>query len=189
MTLTREGTPLLVRLVEGLSNILASLGGLALVGMMVTVIVDVTLRNVANQQIPGALDLVTFWWMPATALLPLALAELNREHIRLELWEKRISHRWMVRIEMVMAIVSLGVFAALFYYMFGAAVESMELREASASTPELPIWPFRFVAVVAMVGMFLQTMVTLYKFMIAGDDPIDNSAAPAAESPSVSGSI
>jgi len=59
-------------LVDWATRVCMWIAAAAMLLMMVIVILDVTLKYVANQPVPGTLEMVSFYFMAACAFLPFA---------------------------------------------------------------------------------------------------------------------
>lgn len=149
--------------IDRFSLLLAILGGVATVGLMVNVVLDVLGRFFFNRPLPGTLDLTQFAWMPTLVALGLGYALFRGEHLRVNLLTAPTASRTQRIIEIVGMVFTLGTTAL--FILFGAekAVEAMNFGEKAVGTPWLEIWPYRFVIVVGMIGLFLQAFAQLLR--------------------------
>ncbi|WP_173922410.1 TRAP transporter small permease subunit [Agromyces sp. Marseille-P2726] len=167
--------------IDRFNVLLAVLGGIATVGLMLNVVLDVVGRFFYNRPLPGTLDLTQFAWMPTLVSLGLGYALLRGEHIRVNLLTAPTGPRTQRIIEIVGMVFTLGTTAM--FILFGAekAVEAMNFGEKAVGTPWLEIWPFRFVIVVGMVGLLLQAFAQLLRAITVPEfKPTDEDEAIAA---------
>ncbi|MDR5701579.1 TRAP transporter small permease subunit [Agromyces aerolatus] len=149
--------------IDRLSLLLAVLGGIATVGLMLNVVFDVLGRFFFNRPLPGTLDLTQFAWMPTLVSLGLGYALLRGEHLRVNLLTAPTRPRTQRIIEIVGMVFTLGTTAMFILFGTEKAVEAMNFGEKAVGTPWLEIWPYRFVIVVGMVGLFLQAFAQLLR--------------------------
>lgn len=171
--------------IDRFSILLAILGGVATVGLMANVVADVVGRFFFNHPLPGTLDLTQFAWMPSLVSLGLGYALLNGEHIRVNLLTAPTRERTQRVIEIVgMAFTFLTV---ILFIWFGVekAQDAMGFNEKAVGTPWLEIWPFRWVIVLGMIGLLLQSFAQVVRAITVDifrpDDDDEAAAAIEAE--------
>jgi TRAP-type mannitol/chloroaromatic compound transport system permease small subunit len=164
--------------IDRFSILLAVLGGVATVGLMLNVVVDVIGRFFFNQPLPGTLDLTQFTWMPSLVSLGLGYALLRGEHIRVSLLTGPTGSRTQRIIEIVGMVFTLGTTALLILFGTEKAAEAMDFGEKAVGTPWLEIWPYRWVIVVGMVGLVLQALAALLRAITISEfKPVDDDEA------------
>lgn len=164
--------------IDRFSVLLAVLGGVATVGLMLNVVIDVIGRFFFNQPLPGTLDLTQFTWMPSLVSLGLGYALLRGEHIRVSLLTGPTGSRTQRIIEIVGMVFTLGTTALLILFGTEKAAEAMEFGEKAVGTPWLEIWPYRWVIVVGMVGLILQALAALLRAITVSEfKPVDDDEA------------
>ena len=149
--------------IDRFSTLLAVLGGVATIGLMLNVVLDVLGRYFFNRPFPGTLDMAQFAWMPTLVSLGLGYALLRGEHIRVNLLTAPTGPRTQRIIEIVAMAFTLGTTALFIWFGAEKAAEAMEFGEKAVGTPWLLIWPFRWVIVVGMVALFLQAAALLIR--------------------------
>ena len=147
--------------VDRLSVGLAIVGGVATIAMMLNVVVDVIGRSVFSRPLAGTLELTQFAWMPILVSLGLGYALLQGEHIRVNLLTAPTKSRTQRVIEIVGMTFTLCIAALLAWYGGVKAAGAMSIGERAVGVSWLDIWPFRWVIVVGMVGLFLQASAQL----------------------------
>lgn len=133
-------------------GVLSNLGGIAVLLILVTVVVDVVVRQVAGSGILGADSMVSDWWMVAVAMLGIVAAERSGAQIVVDILGARVSPAAARRIA-VFAGTVVAVFAATVAIVsFFEALNQMRLGEYAA-VGDLPIWPARFLIPVGFGGL------------------------------------
>lgn len=134
----------------------AGIGAAALAALCLVVVINVVLRATVNGAFPAALDLVSYWWMPLVAILPLALTGIQGRHLSagiildaLEGWPARI-------VGIAVTALAAVVLAALTWYGFQSAVEKALINEHGLVARWLPIWPIRFLVALGLLVATLQ---------------------------------
>jgi TRAP-type C4-dicarboxylate transport system permease small subunit len=167
--------------IDRFSILLAVLGGVATVGLMLNVVADVIGRYFFNHPFPGTLDLTQFAWMPTLVSLGLGYALLRGEHIRVNLLTGPTGPRTQRIIEIVGMVFTLGTTALFIWFGTEKAEDAMAFGEKAVGTPWLQIWPYRWVIVVGMVGLFLQAFAALLRAItVAEFKPTDEDETVAA---------
>lgn len=148
--------PLWVRSIDRVSMVTAAIGGLASVGLMLNIVLDVALRFLAGTPIEGTLDLTQYAWMPVLVSLGLGYALLRGEHIRVSLLTSSASLRAQRIVEVCGLIATFAAVIVLLWFSVGRAAESTHLSESAVGTAWLTIWPIRWVLVVGLAVLLLQ---------------------------------
>lgn len=187
MTGGREGTERLpwLKWIDRLSAVMAVVGGVATVGLMVNVIIDVTGRYFFHQPLRGTLELTQYGWMPTLVSLGLGYALLRGEHIRVNLLTAPTRPRTQRVIEissMTFTLVTIALFA---WLAAEKARSSTAFRESVVSVPWLEVWPFRWILVIGLMVLLLQTFATLARAITVEEfhasDEDEGAAALEAE--------
>lgn len=156
-----------LRWIDRLSVLLAVVGGIATIGLMLNVVLDVFGRVLYNRPLPGTLDLTQFAWMPSAVSLGLGYALLRGEHVRVNLLTAPTGPRTQRIIEIVAMIFTIGTLALIIGFGIEKARQAMEIIERAVGTRWLEIWPFRWVLIVGLSGMLLQALASLLRAITA----------------------
>lgn len=171
--------------IDRFSILLAIIGGVATVGLMVTVVIDVSGRNLFDQPLQGTLELTQFAWMPTLVSLGLGYALLRGEHVRVNLLTAPTGQLVQRIIEIVGMTFTLGVTVLFLWFGIEKAMDAMGYGEKATLTPWLLIWPYRWVLVLGLIGLLLQAVaqllraITVSEFTASDQDEI--AAALEAE--------
>jgi TRAP-type mannitol/chloroaromatic compound transport system permease small subunit len=152
--------------IDRFSTLLAVAGGIATMGLMLNVVVDVIGRAVFNRPLPGTLDVTQFAWMPVLVSLGLGYALLRGEHIRVNLLTAPTGPRAQRVIEIAGMVFTLATTAVLIWFGAQKASEAAAFQESAVGTPWLAIWPFRWVIVVGLAGLFLQALALFIRAIV-----------------------
>ncbi len=152
---------------DGLTIAALVVAGVALITMMIVVVLDVSLKYLFHQPVPGTLEMVSYLFMAACAFLPFAFVQKKEGHIVMTL-----ATDWLPAnaLRLLVGVTSLIGAAYMFLFSWSSGVEAMEMTLIGESTSaiyfEIPIWPARwFVPIGAglmAIWMLLQGLVRLF---------------------------
>lgn len=128
------------------NRLLARVAGVALALLMFFTVADVLGRYLLNYPIAGTFEL-TEMSMVLIVFLALGLAEQRREHIALDLAYNAFSPGVRGLVDPLVAVVSLGVVAAMTWQLFAYARRMSEGAYTTAVL-QVPVYPFVYVALV-----------------------------------------
>jgi len=165
-----QPAPMPVRIIDRLTDIVAVLGAAGVILLVLNIVVDVVGRLAFHAPFPGTVEHTTYWWMPMLALLAFALTEKRQEHIKVTILLDALPPRMRQIVEGVFGLLATALIVALAYYSWEDAMKSYDFLEETASSPPVAVWPFRFVAVIAMAMLALQSAATAYRYF-AGQLP------------------
>ena len=165
-----RSTPRLVRIVDRMTDIVAVFAAAGLVLLVLNIVVDVVGRLLLEAPFPGTIEYTSYWWMPTLALLAFAFTEKRQEHIKVTILLDALPLRMRQIVEGSFGLISTALIAALAFYAWEDAMKAYAFQEVTASSPPVPVWPFRFVAVVAMGMLALQSAATTWRYF-AGQLP------------------
>jgi len=156
--------PLPVRLIDRLTNIVAVLAAAGVVLLVLNIVVDVIGRLLFNAPFPGTIEHTTYWWMPMLALLAFAFTEQRQEHIKVTILLDALPLRMRQIVEGIFGLMATALLIALTYYAWHDAMRGYNFQETTASSPPVAVWPFRFVAVIGMATIALQSAATTFRY-------------------------
>ncbi len=157
---------------------LAMLGTLGILLMVVHITLDVILRSTLSVSIPATVELVTRYYLIAMALLPLGWVEWRREMIAVEALEGLMGPRLVRLSDVLVALLSAGIYAVLAVATWGKAMEQYAIGSYVMSlNVSIPVWPTYFVLPLAFA---LATLVSVARLpFLLGD--VTASPAPQGE--------
>lgn len=126
-------------------------GRVGLLLLMVHVAGDALLRSVFNQPLPGTLEYVESWYMPAVCLLGIVLAQHRGEQIEAPIVYDRLAPGLQRELSVITAVLTTVVLAAI---AVGGAAEAFEQmgRGERTRASQVPIWPARFLVPAGMLA-------------------------------------
>ncbi len=131
--------------IEILTSVTLAVAGLALLSMMIVVVLDVSLKYLLNQPVPGTLEMVSYYFMAACAFLPFAFVQKKEEHITMTLATDWLGEN---ALRILVGIVSLAGAAYMFLFAWSAAIEAIDMTSIGESTSaiyfDISIWPARW---------------------------------------------
>ena len=123
---------------------IASAAALQLTVMMIHVVCDVFARNTLAQTIPGTIEIVSAYYMPAVVFLPLAYAETLEAHIEIDLLFRFLPaglKRLFVPLTLALLVVSYGAMA---WGALEIALQKYRIGEYAMGFAAIVVWPGRF---------------------------------------------
>lgn len=157
-------TPLPVRIVDRLTDLVAIIGAIGVVLLVLNIAIDVVGRLLLQSPFPGTIERTTYWWMPMLALLAFAFAEKRQEHIKVTILLDSLPLRMRQIVEGAFGLIATLLIAALAFYAWQDAMKAYDFEEVTASSPPVAIWPSRFLAVIAMGMLALQSAATTWRY-------------------------
>lgn len=173
--------------VDRVSRALAGVAAAVVVIMAVHVFVDVTARTLANRPVPGTLEYVTYWWMPAVVFLALAGGQLRAEHMNVTLLTDLMTPRARRNAEVITLVIAALLIVVMAYFTLLGAIESTRIRQAALGVAVVPLWPAKWVAAAGLLAFLLQTAATIRRAVagipVVTDQVLDDVAPvrPAQE--------
>jgi TRAP-type C4-dicarboxylate transport system permease small subunit len=145
----------LFKLLEAANRLLLWLSLLAGFLMMLHVSVDVAARAFFNRPLAGTNEIVSAWYMVATAFLPWAYIAASDGHIRVELFTRSAPARFNAWLDIAVKLL-MAAYVALFTWQTALrAIEQVRAGEVWELAGYLPVWPSRCVLPVAGALMVL----------------------------------
>ena len=121
---------------------LAVIGALAILALMAHVMTDVILRNTVNRPVPATYEIVTNYYMVALAFIPLAWVEKSGGMVSVEVIEPFLGPRVLWLSDLLVAVISTVIYAALAWVTAQAALRSFSAGTfVMAQNIPIPTWP------------------------------------------------
>ncbi|MFP1633183.1 TRAP transporter small permease [Zhengella sp. ZM62] len=140
------GTDMLMRIADMASWVLMTIGGLAIIVLMLHITADVAGKYFFNQPIIGTLEIVSRYYMVACVFLPLAFVQIRRQHLTVEMFTMGLSKRRLAGLDGVVSIAGLAYVGLLTWLVLDQAAAATRDREIlSLSFFDLPAWPSRWI--------------------------------------------
>lgn len=159
----------LERLLAAISNFLLLIAGIAITLMMLHVGIDILSKVLFNRPVVATLEIVAWYYMPATVFLPVAYIQVHKKHLLVELFTRGLSPRRLAMLEGIVAVLTFVYVAILAYLTFEHAVETTASGEVQDATFfDLPVWPARWLLPVAFGTMAAVLLVQAVRDIVFG---------------------
>lgn len=148
------------RLLGRLSHLLGIASSLAVVGITVAIVIDVTGRFVWAEPLDGASEFAVAA-LVAVIFLGLAPAQRNSANFRVDLLLRLLPNAGQRLLELGWRLVALAVVGLLAWLTSVEAVRSTAMGEASFGTIAFPVWPARLVLSFGLWVLVAQLLVEI----------------------------
>lgn len=132
-------------ILDWLSNRLLEIGGLLLLVMMLHVTLDVGMKYLFNQPVPGTLEVVSYYYMVGAVFLPIAFVEMTRGSVAVDLFYDKFSRPFQILCMGLVLALCTAVYAGLGWITYGDAIRSFNSGEVVMGPVTVVVWPSRFV--------------------------------------------
>jgi TRAP-type C4-dicarboxylate transport system permease small subunit len=145
-----------------LANRLLDVSAALLLIMMVHVCADVAMKYVFNRPIQGTLEVVSYYYMVWAVFLPLALIEMSRSAVSVELFFNMFSRPMQVFCIALVLLLCVATYAGLSWITWLDALRSFNRGEVVMGPVTVAIWPSRFILPISFA---LAGFVCLWHFL------------------------
>lgn len=162
-------------MISGFSRLLSAIAITACGIMAVHIFIDIVFRQIFGITLFGTVLFVSNYYMIAIAALPLALVELNKKHISVELVTESLSPQRRRVVEGLSMAISFFISSALAYATFYEALEKYRIGTNIVEAGiRILIWPAHFVLA---TGIAMLAVVYLFRTVeyIRGSSSVDFS--------------
>lgn len=160
----------LSRIIQPISSSLLFLSGLAILIAATLGVADVVLNIVANKPLAGAFEGIEHL-LVAIVFCALPFAVRNDAHISLSLFELKpggFTYRAKTILKLLCSVLC---YALLAYASYGSFLASFESREFSQGLIGLPVYPFKLILLVGVLGALVESILVPF----ANDDATANT--------------
>lgn len=165
--------PLVLRVVDRVSQVAAVGAAVALWALLVNVVVDVLARAFLGRPLGLTLELTTYWWMPVLVALSYAVTEQRGDHITVTLLLDRLSPRLRRVVESTFSALGAALVLLLAWYTLRSALEAAEVQLRANSNPPLEYWQVKFVAFLGLLLLGIQLLGHAVRQSMARIQPVD----------------
>ncbi|MBJ3775332.1 TRAP transporter small permease [Acuticoccus mangrovi] len=162
------------RLSEWAAGFLLALSCVTMLLLAAHVTADVFARYVLNSPLAATLEIGTYYYMVAVSFLPLAYAQLHRDHVAVDFVVEALPPRlaaFAILLSDVLITVFLVVFARASYL---SAVERTQRNDYALTQHfDLLLWPSRWLLVVGLVAFILVMLTQIVEGAVALVTPGD----------------
>ena len=150
------------KIVPVVARLLEKCAAVILLLMVLHVVADVLLKFLFNYPLPGTLNIVANYYMVACVFLPIAIVELTRGNISVDLFFQLLPKPARFVLLIIGTLFSLFFFALLGYQSIFDALKSFEKGEFIDGIIIVQIWPSRFIL---PLGLGIVTFVLVYRLI------------------------
>jgi TRAP-type C4-dicarboxylate transport system permease small subunit len=159
------------KVLDGASNLLGLIAGVAVILMMLHINLDVLLRYVFSAPFNNTVEIVSPYYIVAIVFLPFALVERLNANIVVELLSQHLPKRMAELLIALVCILTALYFSAFTWAAWGNAVKQYEFGEVIMGNSDVTVWPTRFYL---PIGGALVVLMLLYKSwrLLIGDESV-----------------
>ncbi|HEY9020501.1 MAG TPA: TRAP transporter small permease subunit [Paracoccaceae bacterium] len=160
----------LTRYAEALASFQANLAGLAVLGILLTISLDVLMRSIFKAPFSATTEIVSYYWMVPAVFLPMMFLEISKGHIETDLFYQHFSVRLKKIARLIAGVLTIGIYGLLAWFTFEQALRATTRGEVAMGVNLLPIWPVRWIMPVVFTLATATALLVLVK-RVFGDDP------------------
>lgn len=147
------------KILDGLTNILMAIGALSILLMMFQITLEVMLRTLFKDTIPGTEEIVSTYYMIGCAFLPLAWVQRERGHVIVELFTIWLSPRAAAALDGVVTLICAAGIAIFFFAGVEKAVAMTAQGEILIAMIDVVVWPSRWLLPAGLGTMLIYMLV------------------------------
>lgn len=147
----------------------------ALFVMMMTIVVDVSMRYAFNAPVIGAFDLVEIC-LVVTVFYSMGAAISGAHEIVIDLVDQVASPEWVAFLCRAAAILSAAILLFIFISMLAPAIQSFQYGEIRLEL-KIPVWIIWAIALVGMCGGLLASIMNVLRPPTGKSDPLSGTPA------------
>jgi len=144
-----------------LANRLLDISALLLLMMMLHVCADVIMKYIFNWPIQGTLEIVSYYYMVWVVFLPLALVEMTRSAVSVELFFNMFSRPVQVACIGLVLLLCVATYSGLAWITWFDSLRSFSRGEVVMGPVTVLVWPSRFIL---PISFSLAGLVCLWHF-------------------------
>lgn len=157
------------QLVARISKSIGVLAAIGVIGILLTMVLNVTMRVSGRGSLAGSYELIETA-VVAVTFLGLPLAERTRANVRIDLVTSKMSKLWAGRSRMLSGLLALLVTLLLAVASWQVLIHSVDTYEVRQGIVAFPLWPARLAVAVGFTVLFLEFVCTLLKGFARVDD-------------------
>lgn len=143
------------RILDWLTNVLMVLGAFSILLMMFQIAVEVALRTLFKDTIPGTEEVVSTYYMIGCAFLPLAWVQRERGHVIVELFTIWMHPRAAAALDGVVTLICAAGIAIFFFAGVEKAIDMTAQGEILIAMIDVVVWPSRWILPAGLGTMLL----------------------------------
>lgn len=156
------------KLFRRLSDSAAIAVGALVVLMMLHISAEVILRLFFGTHFPGTMEIVTYYYMVASVFIGIFSCTMRDAHIRVDVVAQYFKGRFRRIVDIFGWLVISGYFCLFAYGLHRQAERSWNRSETvDAISFEIPIWPARWLALIAIALAAVGALTMLYHYYLS----------------------
>jgi len=148
-----------------LNKVLAIISGAATLALILLVVLDVSLRYLFDQPIPGGNE-STELLLPYIVFLAMSYTLAAGGHVRVSIVLDRLPPRFRYAAEILDSVVGAAFFGILTYYAWLHFWESLIILEFMMAPIKLPWWVGKFAMPVGLFAIFIQFILKAFTYRV-----------------------
>ena len=133
--------------------------------MGITIVVDVTLRNLGVESLRGVIDMTRYWWMPPICFLTMGIIHMRNEQIRVALFTEGASKATVRRTDLVTELV-VGIFILWCIRLeYDSFRQAWLIGEHGLGATWVVLWPSRLVVLIGLCLLLAGVVLRLYALL------------------------
>jgi TRAP-type C4-dicarboxylate transport system permease small subunit len=155
-----------LRLPSGVSDVLALLSGVLILGLMFLTVADVTLRKFFSSGVPGAVE-INEVALVAVVFLALMAAEITDTNVRTPLLTERLPSRWANLAHIVGYVPAVGFLVWATYVTGVEGIASWLRGDFRFGLIFVPTWPGKLIVPIGLAGLSIAVAIKLVQAVVA----------------------
>lgn len=145
-----------------MASALIWIASLAIIAMMVNICADVIGRSVFNRPVAGTLELVTYLYMVSVVFLPLAMIQLERQHVVVEVFAQLLPARAALWVDRFALLATAGYTGFVGWWSMQEAIRATTKGEMIVIlSSDVPLWPTRWLLPIGLFAMLVVVIAQL----------------------------
>ena len=161
-----------------LANRLLDISAILLLVMMLHVCADVGMKYLFNRPIQGTLEVVSYYYMVWAVFLPLALVEMTRSAVSVELFFNMFSRPMQVVIIGLVLALCAATYGGLARITWLDALRSFSRGEVVMGPVTVVVWPSRFILPISFALAGLVCLWHFLRLLVSADARTELLAPP-----------
>ena len=157
------------------------IGGIAVVAMMVHICADVVFKYTIGKPVPATLEMVSYYYMSAAVLLPLAALERDGSLVFVEVFYDRFGPGSQRFFHVVALLLGVAYCAMLAYAAWSPALRAYAVGSYAGTLTPVSIWPTRFLPVIGFGLLALVLLAKLATLLRGGNVDVDGESTERAQ--------
>lgn len=166
---------------SSIDRLFGDLAGVALFAIMILTVVSTTGRYLFSMPIPDV-EAIAEMLLVAVVLLPMAYAQVMRDHVEVTLFTESTGYRTRLWLERLGCLIGVLAFGFLTYAMALGAHRGFVTGDAYLGINQIPTWPARAVGALGAAALTLRLLLDLFTIRpVMGVTPVPETVLNSDE--------